>query len=197
MLDGLPVGAVLTWTPYGAADIAAVSRGRLGPLDTHGEESTLLLDGQNRLATFAWAMRAGLDAIPENPAVPYSNDEVETWMSGRVLMADHSKRTVSFSDDATVTSTAFPVAYLLDSQRTMAHLRAHEPASGYEDDALNWWIDGVQTSIRQARVVRTDLERASVAEARKAFLAIARAGVPMSEEDFDAAIGWTSPSASL
>jgi hypothetical protein len=104
---------------------------------------------------------------------------------------------VSFSDDATVTSTAFPVAYLLDSQRTMAHLRAHEPASGYEDDALNWWIDGVQTSIRQARVVRTDLERASVAEARKAFLAIARAGVPMSEEDFDAAIGWTSPSASL
>lgn len=190
ILAGLPVGSILTWTPYGAADIDKVSRGRLGPVETSGKEEALLLDGQNRLATFAWAMRAGFGSLPENPAVPYSENEVETWMSGRVLMADFREKAILFSHETDVTSTTIPLAYLIDSGRTMAFLREHEPQSGFEDDALNWWIDGVQTAIRSARVIQTDLERASLEEARTAFLAIAKAGVPMSDEDFDAAIGW-------
>lgn len=192
LLIGLPVGSVLTWTPFGAADISEVSRGRLGPIETAGAEHSLLLDGQNRLATFAWAMWSGLNEVPAYPDIPYSDSEKETWMSGRALMADYEQKAVLFSDSPDVTSTAIPVAYLIDSRRTMAHLRENDPSSGFSDEALNWWIDDVQNSIRSAKIIQTDLERASVEEARSAFLRIAKAGVVMSEEDFDRAVSWSA-----
>lgn len=47
---------------------------------------------------------------------------------------------------------------------------------------------------REARTVETLIQNATAEEARHAFLRICRVGVPMSQEDFDRAVGWTADS---
>jgi hypothetical protein len=59
------------------------------------------------------------------------------------------------------------------------------------DDGVGWW-DFVAGRFRDARIVATYLEDATVDEARKAFLHICRVGVPMSSNDFDRALGWAA-----
>lgn len=58
------------------------------------------------------------------------------------------------------------------------------------ESEFNWVMDEVPNAVRSARVVVTTLERASLAGAREAFAHICRAGQPISEEDFEAALAW-------
>ena len=50
------------------------------------------------------------------------------------------------------------------------------------------WLDHVGGQLREARITITHMQNATIDEAREAFLHIARAGVPMSQEDFDNAL---------
>ena len=47
-----------------------------------------------------------------------------------------------------------------------------------------------QNAFRNAQVVVTNLEQATVEEAKDAFLHICKVGVPMSAADFEAAVSW-------
>ena len=57
-----------------------------------------------------------------------------------------------------------------------------------DDDEALTWLDHVGSQLREARITITHIENATVEEAREAFLHISRAGVPMSQEDFDNAL---------
>jgi hypothetical protein len=192
ILEGWPVGAFLLWRPYGAWDVSAVARGRLGPVVAEsGGADAIILDGQNRLASLAWAMA---DA---NPAWPVPADmsiaEAETWTGPAKLVAAPATRRIAFvpADEAGEGERA-PAGILCDSMAFNAYLRRHY--GRMSDDALRWFDEAAQR-LRSARVTVTALERATPEEAKRAFLRICKVGVPMSEADFDTAFAWAAPSA--
>lgn len=195
ILEGFPIGGFLTWMPYQHADLTKLSRNRLGPilLDAGTRAPALLLDGQNRLATLAWMLRDITAPLPDD----LSESERATWACGEELVVDLAARELRFvrHEDADLGFT-LPMASLFDSRiaTTLMLKRWSQEWSAFSEEERNAglkWHDTCTNAFRNARITETVLENATPAEARKAFLHICRVGVPMSQEDFDAAIGWT------
>jgi hypothetical protein len=189
ILEGLPIGSFLMWEPPADFDRSTLARHRLGPLPIHDSDpETIILDGQNRLATIAWSLFQDLPKPDDmSPA------ERETWDTFDTLVADFDERSIRFVPNCLVTDgPRFSMSKLLDSGEFWPYLRDH--AKRFSDDAINWF-DHVSTQVREARVINTMLHRATPEEAKRAFLHICKVGVPMSEADFDAAIGWDSNTA--
>lgn len=208
IMSGFPIGAFLMWNPGPKADLSQLAKGRLGPLmpaaaDTLGYSPySLLLDGQNRAATLAWMMLRDDDVLPE--MADLSPAEQATWMSGERLVLDFVTRSVKFVpvEEAAV-GLRLPVWMLFSGSANStrvtasAHMRmlARDVWPKYAtqdtiDDFYDLW-DHACNRFREARTTETIIEGASPAEARHAFIRICRVGVPMLQEDFDRAIGWT------
>ena len=195
ILEGYPFGNFLIWMPYGKADLSAYARSRLGPIQRAegGAPTGLLLDGQNRLASFAWMTRQ----LHEMPA-ELSDMERATWDSGETLVVDLEHRDIRFvPQEAANTGFMLPAYALLDTIAGMRLMRERWESPGWsrftEDErntGLIWWDKVATARFREARMVAVVLEHATPEEARKAFMHICRVGVPMSQEDFDAAIRW-------
>lgn len=195
ILKGFPLGGFLTWSPKRGTDLAKVARNRLGAI-VPGQErgiDRLLLDGQNRLATIAWMMREEGTPLPET----MSEAERVTWGSGKVLAINLATHKFVFVDEAAVND-----GYLLPARCAFGGAEvnriirarwdtawANLPENDKNDD-LHWLDRQVMDRFRDARVTETFLENATVEEARDAFLHICKVGVPMSEEDFAAAVNW-------
>jgi hypothetical protein len=194
VLEGYPIGGVLVWQPNGKADLGAFSRARLGPVTRSAETpAALLLDGQNRLATFAW-MTHLLHETPDD----LSEAERVTWASGETLIVDLAARAIRFVpvEEATAGFT-LPAYTLFGGTDGMKIMRERWESADWlklsnaeRDAGLKWWDAIASPRFMGARLVSTVLENATLEEARKAFLHICRVGVPMSEHDFDAALGW-------
>jgi hypothetical protein len=193
ILKGWPLGAFLVWEPSSDVDMTNVSRGRLGPIpaSTQREDRVgLILDGQNRLASFAWAISQYVS--PVAPDLDYSDAERATWLSNRTLVADLETRSIVFVHRNEDTSgTRMPVGALCDSYNLNAAIRRADKEFGLSDEALQWFGDEVPTRMREARIQTTTLQNATVAEAREAFLHICRVGKPIDPAHLEAAIGWT------
>lgn len=194
IIEGYPIGGFLSWMPGRHADISQLGRKRLGPimLDATAYAPALLLDGQNRLASLAWMLRDTSEPLPDN----LSESERETWACGEELIADLGTQELRFVPHAEADKgLTLPAAALFDSRIANGYIRKRwndqwRDYSDEERDAGLKWQDNWSRAFRDARVVETVLENATPAEARKAFLHICRVGVPMSQADFDAAIGW-------
>jgi hypothetical protein len=195
VLEGYPIGGVLIWQPYGKADLSAFSRARLGPIVRSADEApaALLLDGQNRLATFAW-MTHLLHETPHD----LSAAERGTWVNGETLIVDLAARALRFVPlQEAEAGFSLPAYTLFGDTQAMKVMRERWESPDWKklsederDAGLKWWDAIASPRFTSARLVATVLENATIEEARKAFLHICRVGVPMSEEDFDAALGW-------
>lgn len=201
ILSGFPIGSFLLWAPGHKADLATVSRGRIGPIPAgpidakHPLSHSLLLDGQNRMATLAWMMRRD-DEPP--PHADWSDNEKLTWINGNEkLVLDYATKSIRFVPGSTAAAgLRLPAWMVLPSPERMPMLRKHwdrweaEGIPALEIDAFVRWFDDCCHAFREARVTTTVLVDATVEEARHAFLRICRVGVAMSQVDFDHAIGW-------
>jgi len=194
IIEGFPIGGFLSWMPNRHADISQVGRKRLGPilLNEQARAPALLLDGQNRLASLAWMLRDPAEPLPDE----LSDTERDTWGRGEELVADLAAKELRFvPHDKAAEGLTLPAAALFDSRIASSCIRKRWDAewsqfSEEERDAGLVCHDNWSRAFQDARVVETVLEDATPAQARKAFLHICRVGVPMSQDDFDAAIGW-------
>lgn len=190
LLQEWPIGSFLTWEPHENVEKHDIQRGNLGPVQTNYECRRFLLDGQNRLATFAWAY-AGDKADRNN----VTSQERGVWLSGRSLVADFSTRSVKFVDEAEAyDGERVPLGDIIAAN--LVHERGKKFELGQRlldsvsDDAINWLMDEVPNKIREARVVETVLVDATVQEAKDAFLRICKSGQPISEAEFERAMEW-------
>lgn len=200
VVQGYPLGGFLSWVPQEGAQLSEVARARLGPIEVQPIRpyyTALLLDGQNRLATLAWMMRTETDPMPTN----LTGIEKETWGSGESLVLDLKGRAFEWVPHAEANDGMRVPAWAacgisMDTARFIRIKWDQWEAAGLLgiEDAMRFH-DDVNGSFREARITETVLENASVEEARQAFRHICRVGVPMSADDFDAAIGFAPPQA--
>ncbi|MFK4135925.1 DUF262 domain-containing protein [Pseudomonas luteola] len=196
ILSGFPVGSFLTWAPGNCADLSNLSRGRLGPIvglvNSH-PSTQLLLDGQNRLASLAWMMNQDLPEMDDA-----SEAERATWLSGERLVLDFETRSIKFVPEAEANlNFRLPVWSVFNTMMTPAmsllRLRTKQWMESYSEEAsdavIDFWND-CRSRFQDARTTLTIIDGATPEEARHAFLRISRVGVPMSQEDFDYALGW-------
>lgn len=204
IISGFPIGAFLMWAPGAKADLALLAKDRLGPIPpASGAASAprlLLLDGQNRLATLAWMMQHQTPELADG-----SPAELGTWLGPDRLVLDQESHSVKFVHNAQADSgLRLPAWTLVCSSTTdqyhqaMALLReriegdwAAQFSKEQVRDFLDFW-DECRDAFRDARTTETIIEDATAAEARHAFLRICRVGVPMAQEDFDRAVGWSA-----
>lgn len=195
ILRGYPVGSFLLWTPSPETALKTVSRGRLGPIvgAANPRWSSLLLDGQNRLATMAWL---GHDWDNDVYPADATEHEKSVWAADQRLVLDLVEEKLVFVDASQAEAgMKLPARVLVDTRASMAIMRPRwnrweaEFGKDRADDGLRW-MDKAQNAFRDARVTATLIEYASPSEARDAFLHICRTGVPMSEEDFNNAVNW-------
>ncbi len=196
VLKGYPLGSFLLWTPYGKADLSRMARPRLGPLSAGRTSATtadsVLLDGQNRLASLAWALRDRSQSLPED----MSAHELAVWGDEVVLSFDLQTQQFAFvTAEQADQGLKIPARALLDGayanplirQRWAGPWAGLDPAS--VTDALKTF-DKAQDAFSNARAIATSLEHATVSQARDAFLHICKVGVPMSASDFETAVQW-------
>ena len=190
-----PLGSLLLWEPKDDVDLDRLSRGRIGPVAADRDAYPgIILDGQNRLASYAWSCRAHDDPSPFPDDL--SDMERATWASGMHLVADCRTETIRFVDAETASDPHCFAPGMLASTDANPVFRRHDKLVKFTDREANWLLGTIPDAIREARVIVTMLERASPEEALDAFRHIARAGVPMSDEDFEAAMAWALPSKS-
>lgn len=206
ILSGFPVGSFLLWAPGAKADLSTMAKPRLGPIAPGSTEGAppykLLLDGQNRLATMAWMMTEEPAAVPEP-----SDAERETWLSGNKLVLDFATRSMHFVPaEQAESGLRLPAWTVLADSRAerfnnaMRLIRKKNDVwlkdftQEQIDELLTFW-DRARDSFRDARTATTIIENATAEQARHAFLRICRVGVPMTQEDFDRAVGWTGEAA--
>lgn len=203
ILQGFPVGAFLYWQPNEHAELTRLAKVRLGPIIANQETLAwsphqLLLDGQNRLATIAWAFM-----VEQAPDLQYSEAEQATWLSGQTLVVDGESRSIVFVDkDEAHIGFRLP-AWTICNANAGVHKRSmqlmREKVSGdwkgftqdQIDSFLDFW-DTCSQAFQAARVTVTVIEDATQEQARHAFMRICRVGVPMHQEDFDNALQWAS-----
>ncbi|KWT98479.1 MULTISPECIES: DUF262 domain-containing protein [unclassified Variovorax] len=194
ILRGYPIGAFLLWSPYGRADISQAGRTRLGPVHMLRGDSTssLLLDGQNRLATLAWVARDEASPLPDD----LTTAERAVWADGKALVANLREKKLEFVDQAEADSGfRLPARALLSSLVASPLMRRRwtNEWAGFGETVLNdglKWFDEASGAFSGARVVVTEMEYATAQEAKDAFLHICKVGVPMAASDFDAALSW-------
>lgn len=178
ILRGYPLGAFLLWRPKGGIVHA---RPTLGPIPLEPDQrAALVLDGQNRLVTIAWSMTAPDEDVPDGAPGAH------LFRAGHLLVLDPAQRRARFADPAEVVGMVMPIHHLFGSTSQFIRTAWRSEA----DDAAMQWIDDMGYRLRAARIIRTTIDGATPDEARDAFLHIARAGVPMSQDDFDAALAF-------
>ena len=179
-----PLGGLLLWEPEDEETVSRMGRSHLGPIvrgsDRH---SALILDGQNRLVTLAWSM-----VDPATVAGGLSGSDVWQTNDDLVLVADPRGRRpcIRFMPREELGGMAMPVWKLFDNGMFNAHLRQTWDGEGVEGEIAADWLTSVQQGIREARVVVSTIEGGNAEQAKRRFVRMARVGVPMSAEDFDA-----------
>lgn len=200
ILSRFPLGSIVRWTP----DTALAQHGKtnLGPIDAQLATGRVsyLLDGQNRLATLAWAL-----VPPANRKTQRATPgERALWLAGRTLVVDGETKSIRFVPDAEAEQGLRCPVWGLDSagefwadrksRNRWYHVHLTKMMAQYPES--EWaqfvdFVDDVDNAIRDIRIVEAELSEATPEEAKQAFLRICRTGVPMSEKDFDQAAAWS------
>jgi hypothetical protein len=183
-----PIGSALVWYPNDRQTIDRFAGSRLGPIQTvPNERSGILLDGHNRLASFAWSLCEPTEIVCPD----MSAEERDTWQSGRRLILDAADRAFRFVDRAgPLTEKQFAPGTILDPIGLNRALR-NRPVDACSTAELDW-LDQVGAYARNARITVTTLEGHSAREAFAIFRRIVRVGCPITEADFARAMEWES-----
>jgi len=202
LAKGYPIGSFLLWSPPPEVDVAALGRSRIGPVAVApASHPTLVLDGQNRMASYVWSTLA---TAPDGEEVerldglhPLSPPERDTWLGEEALFADPVERAIRFLPRSEASRRLLlPAHALVREDVLMPYLRRWERSHGpVSDGDLYWFCDEMRRRVSEARVAVTTLERLPPGEALDAFRHVARAGVPISDEDFEAAMAFALPAA--
>ena len=184
--DGLPMGAITTWRPR-EDDAVSPKAGRVGPIPAESAPA-LILDGHNRLATCAWLITPRpelLDGVGDAEAAVWCGDEV-------LALDPEIGRARFFSAEEVRTRMLMTTAEACDNRRirdwSSRVLRGGMSEAAW--DAAVALAADFETALREQKLVLTQISEATPDEARSVFLRVCRAGVPMSGEDFDRAMGW-------
>jgi len=179
-----PLGGLLLWEPEDRETAGLMSRSHLGPIPVAtGADSRLILDGQNRLVSLAWST---IDPSTAPSGLP----GCEVWQTSEdlILVADHAASggaTIRFVPRREATGMTMPIWKLFDNRAFNSHV-----VENWSDDVdvqtTIEWLASLQTCVREARVVVSTIEGGDAEQAKRRFLRMARVGVPMSAEDFDA-----------
>lgn len=198
VLSGFPVGSVLLWSPGRNADLKSIAKDRIGSITMgSAEQPALLLDGQNRLATLAWMMMRDDHEFSESIGIP--EHERAIWMNpDQQLMLDFETKSIRFFKGKDMHEGLKMPAWMAvlpatETHKKLRQLWNHWEESGFSEHDIEQffiWYDNVVRAFMSAKVTYTNLIDATLDEARHAFIRICRVGVPMSQADFDQAIGW-------
>ncbi|MFK4706137.1 hypothetical protein ABIC83_002976 [Roseateles asaccharophilus] len=193
LLRGIPIGSFLIWSPGAHEDLSSAARHRLGPITASTSLGfgyhSMLLDGQNRLATLAWIMNDGSAPIPGD----LTDQERGVWGSD-VLVLDLGERRLKFVPAAAAAEGfVIPAWTLIRNPRTNQLCRdlyntSWSHLSEAERDAGSEYLDRCIDAFSNALVIVTEMQDATRQEALDAFKHICRVGVPMSEQDFAVAL---------
>lgn len=205
IISRFPIGGFLFWQPPRGTPINMVSKGRLGPVTCKkipsNDSPLLLLDGQNRITTIAWMALQGPSPLFDE----LSTCEKVTWATGSTLVLDGDTKTMHFvTEEEASIGLKLPAWTVIDTCKVRNKINANayirsqyskwiSKHSEQEINAFEELFDEVSNSFRNARITSTVILDATPEEARNAFLRICKVGVPMSEQDFDMAINWISP----
>lgn len=192
IVNGYPLGSIVAWSPAPGVDLSKAGASRIGPVQQDASRrSALLLDGQNRLATLCWLAHRG-----DAPALEYSQSERATWLDGTELVLRLDTGVFEFvSPEEAKTAFALPVRALFDSREGLRICRENwkgpwkHLSEEQQDHGLGIYDKATQ-AVSDAKLIFTHLERATVEEAKNAFLHICRTGVPMDQQDFERAVAW-------
>lgn len=190
LLSGFPIGALLLWSPGVHAPLSRYRKGRLANLTFTTETAqSLILDGQNRLSSLAWALVRDLSSV-DPQSIP--ENERAVWLDGTQLVLDGDSRSFLFikMEECGALRQFIPAYALLGTSMQSFFMNR---LAGHNDEL---WVDFMdycdqaQRIILSSKVVVSDLVDATADEAKKAFLMICKAGVPMSPEDFEQSTAW-------
>lgn len=188
IIMGYPIGGILAWRPDRDLNLE-IPVNRLGPIVPENKARVMILDGHNRLATFAWISAQGQEV--ENP----SDAERETWYGEERLVLDVDQKKIRFVSPEEKKEILWIGAETLLSYDGGAVRRRYQEMSreGCSEADIDRMLNLHQDfnhAMMQAKASMTTIANATPEEAKDAFLAICRTGVPMSEEDFDYALSW-------
>jgi len=202
IMMGVSIGSFLIWEPDSDMDSNGLGRDRLGPILRNRSEgyrrpTGILLDGQNRLASIAWARHMG--PIADEVLADLSDHERSVWCAGEVLVLDHATKSICFVPESEVDSgLRLPMSVVIGQVFKVLH-----KAADHWERKLNISSEKVDEMIKlyehcgrrfmNARAADMTIRNATVEEAREAFVNICRVGVPMSQHDFDKALQWKAP----
>ena len=190
---GFPVGSFLLWTPDRRAGVKPPSKGRIGPVEHGIDTETVILDGQNRLTALVWAAR--VDEAPTNPRYPYSKQELAVFLSGDTLVLDAEEKRIHFVPTADAWGrNRMPLGQALSygvmALQSSRSLFKTMDDKGVRDEHIRWMLDEVPRLFQTKRTVVTEIADATTEEALEAFLVIAKAGQPISQDDYARAVQW-------
>lgn len=201
--SGYPLGAFFLWS-IPQKDALAKTKSRLGPIamrntdDQFPSQIGVLLDGQNRLATMAWLLLDQSESNQESISAALTGQERLVWgTESSVIAYDLIEKRFEFTSKAgLLVGFKVPSWILMDATRINKYLRdkfrgewsAVEEA---QQDQINEALNAANRQFMEARVITTVLSEATAIQAKDAFLKVCRVGVPMSEEDFEAATMWS------
>ena len=193
LLRHWPTGTYLLWDPMGRLDLGRIARTRLGPVEVVPDRYVnVILDGQNRLASYAWSLLAADAPLPGGS--PLSDAEARVWGGDRRLVADAPARAIRFAALDEIRERPgelMPAGHFSDTHAMNSWMRrAFASPAGVGDEELSWIGDVADRAIREARVSFTTIGTPDPQEALEAFRHVARTGVPMSDEDFEAAMSF-------
>lgn len=200
LLNRWPIGSFTTWTPPKEERGQYPTKGRLGPVEHPEDVATLVLDGQNRLASLVYASL--VQTAPLNPEHPYSEQELDVWFGDEVLVADAKTKSITFMPrDVAWSDTRAPFGELMDAavfdRKRQFDVFNRILDHGTDDETFNWLTDTVPSQVRGARVTVTGLLDATFEQARECYTTICRAGQPISDEEFDMAFSYPNPVAQI
>lgn len=197
MLNKWPIGSFTLWTPEQVERGLYPTKGRLGPVEHPEDVETLILDGQNRLASLIYASL--VQSAPTNPILPYSEHETEVWFGDEILVADFETKSITFmTPQASWSATRVPFGEIMDgtifNRKRQMGIFQKALDFGMADSAFNWLLDEIPNRVREARITVTHLRDATLEQARECYMTICRAGQPISDEEFDMAFNYSAPS---
>lgn len=189
MANDLPIGSLCLWGSDPKTNLQVSRKARMANFSTFSDSANLLiLDGQNRLATIAYALANDLHLL-DRGTIPQHEQDV--WLDGSTLSFDCSNQQFLFAlphDLADPHRLIVPMHILLNGKETaflLNHFR--NSPSGLVDvfDAQFASLDRVRSRIMSSRVIVSTIHNATLEQAKYVFLRLCKAGVPISESDLE------------
>lgn len=188
MATQLPIGSICLWQPDTQTSLPASRKSRMAAINTFPDTADkLILDGQNRITTLAWAMTSDIAHVDRNQIPEH---EQNIWLDGTILSLDLQTAQFFFaspSERSSASRLIVPVHILLNDENVRYLM---ELCKGFNPDEIATLstqlstFDRIQRQIMSTRIIVSTIFDASLDDAKRVYARICKAGVPISDSDF-------------